>query len=300
MSADIPRRSIQELEARYQLEPTIRDIFVEGDFDIDVITWFKSEIDVDDIVVYGIDTVDTSDIDLGEEEDGGGNRRRVILLARHFENHLNLRNRIAFIADMDEGRLFRRIPSVDGLLFTDYACMESYAYTEQNVWKFMTFIVPSQIGRHHCVQLKRCLDSILLKAFVIRGWAKQNGLRHRDVGLAAFCSTGGGAISFDSSSMVSAILRKNGSTLDIDEVLIALDDIVSQCSVDPRHQVDGHDLGNLLSYLIRSVFSVHLRENILLRQLFAQMEIGVILAYPLFLALKERFSEQIGGRFVCS
>ena len=49
------RRTIAELVARYELEPTLRDVYVEGRFDSAVLTWLFRERGCVDAVVYEID-----------------------------------------------------------------------------------------------------------------------------------------------------------------------------------------------------------------------------------------------------
>ena len=56
MNTDV-RRTIEELAARYELEPTLRDVYVEGAFDATVIGWVLREARCHNAAVYGIDTV---------------------------------------------------------------------------------------------------------------------------------------------------------------------------------------------------------------------------------------------------
>jgi hypothetical protein len=55
--ADDGRRTIAELIARYEVEPTLRDVYVEGDFDAALVSWFLRHHRCDGVVVYTIDTV---------------------------------------------------------------------------------------------------------------------------------------------------------------------------------------------------------------------------------------------------
>ena len=52
------RRNIDELITRYEYEPEIRDIYVEGPSDKAFITWFLSESGAVKVDVYEIEVVD--------------------------------------------------------------------------------------------------------------------------------------------------------------------------------------------------------------------------------------------------
>jgi hypothetical protein len=54
------RRTLDELVARYVLEPDLRDIYVEGKTDKLFLEWFLRNRGIEDIAVYEIETVDIS------------------------------------------------------------------------------------------------------------------------------------------------------------------------------------------------------------------------------------------------
>jgi hypothetical protein len=57
MSPD-DRRTIEELIARYELEPTLRDIYVEGYTDALFFRWFLQKSNATNAIVYEIDCVE--------------------------------------------------------------------------------------------------------------------------------------------------------------------------------------------------------------------------------------------------
>jgi hypothetical protein len=52
------RRTLEELVTRYQLEPGLRDIYVEGKTDKILLEWFLEQRGVKSFAVYEIDTVE--------------------------------------------------------------------------------------------------------------------------------------------------------------------------------------------------------------------------------------------------
>ncbi len=55
---DNERRTLEELVTRYQLEPELRDIYVEGKTDKILLEWFLEQKGVENFAVYEIDTVE--------------------------------------------------------------------------------------------------------------------------------------------------------------------------------------------------------------------------------------------------
>ena len=80
---DEKRRKLDELVVRYQLEPSLNDVYVEGLTDKRIIQWFldKSNLDTKNVAVYEIDTIDIPTDRLFALELNNGNRSRVIFLA---------------------------------------------------------------------------------------------------------------------------------------------------------------------------------------------------------------------------
>jgi len=62
---DIPRRNIDELIARYKLEPELKDLYVEGNFDMKLFRKITRELNLN-VSVYTIDTVECPASSLGK------------------------------------------------------------------------------------------------------------------------------------------------------------------------------------------------------------------------------------------
>ena len=54
----IPRRQLEELYAKYDLHSNLFDIYVEGDFDFDLMNNFLSETSITNVSVFHIDDID--------------------------------------------------------------------------------------------------------------------------------------------------------------------------------------------------------------------------------------------------
>ncbi|WP_186192482.1 DUF4435 domain-containing protein [Burkholderia gladioli] len=78
----IPKRTIEEVLVRYKLEPTIREVFVEGVFDRDLYKWFLKKMGLSSVKVYPISSVDVGFETLSKYALTSGERQRVIAFAR--------------------------------------------------------------------------------------------------------------------------------------------------------------------------------------------------------------------------
>jgi hypothetical protein len=78
---EIYRRTIEEIIVRYELEPSLRDIYVEGLEDKSLIEWFLSQHGQTNCAIYDVDTIEIPAELLFAENLVDGNRSRVIFLA---------------------------------------------------------------------------------------------------------------------------------------------------------------------------------------------------------------------------
>jgi|SRR5882672_1324324 len=97
------RWTLEELLSRYELEPSIRDIYVEGPFDQFFLQWFLQQSGLANIVAYPIDSVHLPGAVLDRLGLEHGNRGRVIALAHELEatSPRDLRTQVACVVDAD-------------------------------------------------------------------------------------------------------------------------------------------------------------------------------------------------------
>src|SRR5688500_9437013 len=121
MSEDLSeyRRELHELAARYENEPTLRDVYVEGEFDSTVVSWFFQEHGCDEVVVYEIDTVDVPVDVLKKCALDEGQKGRVIATCKELEAAGCPTQSVAGIVDRDCDALIGVTHNSPLLLFTD-------------------------------------------------------------------------------------------------------------------------------------------------------------------------------------
>src|SRR5262245_2279213 len=112
------RRSIAELITRYELEPALRDIYVEGDRDWFFLRWFFQSIGCRIPVVYMIEATVNVPTRLLRQAGASGNRGRVIALCMEMEATLPpIARNVRGLVDKDYSELLGVMPSSRFLLY---------------------------------------------------------------------------------------------------------------------------------------------------------------------------------------
>lgn len=131
----IPQQKISELVIKYKLEPSLVDIYVEGEFDKKLLTWFIKESGVkQDIRIITPDAIDVPDSLLRTHSlNLNSNRSKVIAIAK--ELYIKVPEaKILCIADKDYDEYLPHPNYSEGnLIFTDYNSMDLY-WLNDKVW----------------------------------------------------------------------------------------------------------------------------------------------------------------------
>ena len=132
------KRTIAELIARYQLEPTLRDIYVEGELDKGVFNWSLGADERSRATIYEISTVEMPTEEILRLGLHDNNRGRVITLAHILGQHLPHNSaQITCVVDTDLDSILGVEHRHDFLLLTDYTCLEMYLYNPHTIHKFL-------------------------------------------------------------------------------------------------------------------------------------------------------------------
>ena len=163
------RRTLDELVARYVLEPDLRDIYVEGKTDKLFLEWFLRNRGIQNIVVYEIETVDISAEKLFELQLKDNNRSRVITLALYLQDKFpETTPHVICIADKDFDWLFDIIYQCDLLFFTDYSCLELEMYLFNETVLNKVLLLSLRISELTAINILNQLSKVLEDLFLIR------------------------------------------------------------------------------------------------------------------------------------
>lgn len=127
------RRTINELVARYELEPELRDLYVEGLFDKDVISACLASSNQLGFTVYEIDGVDVPPGLLFSNGLTDGNKQRLIVLAREFESMLTSKCSALCLVDRDLDHWLQELEENKYLRWTRFCSIESCFLNESTI-----------------------------------------------------------------------------------------------------------------------------------------------------------------------
>src|SRR5882724_3058764 len=132
------KRTLEEVAAIYNLEPQLKDIFVEADSDRFFLEWFLDRKGVFAVTVYAIDLIDIPDEILRKYNlPSHSNRSRVVALSCELATRCLHSLKVLCVVDRD---FEDYAPTVSGgayLAFTDHNSIDLYAFTPEVITKFI-------------------------------------------------------------------------------------------------------------------------------------------------------------------
>lgn len=298
MPNSIEKRTINELIARYEFEPTLKDIYVEGNTDKNLIEWFLTANNLKDITVYEISSVEVP-FTLIQELSNSQNiflednhRGRVITLAYTLDGNTarDLTENVACIADADFNHLLERNYSCRLLLFTEYAAIEMYLFDEQLVDKFLNLFIRN--FPHSGSTILPAFELILRDLFFLRAANQELKLGASQLDFGICCTANGINVQINFDNYVYRYL--NGSSLMSrrNEVLEKIEVYKGKRIEEARQTMHGHDFVNLLYWYVNQIKRPRrdYDKNWFSRGLFACLEVGKLEDKPLFAELIRRFT----------
>lgn len=262
---EIDKRKIDELITLYELEPNIRDIYVEGSFDKCLIEWFLGKHNQASCAVYEIDTVDISADLLFDEGLVDNNRSRVIFLALYLCRCLPTSKNLTCIADRDFDALLNQGNfECESLLFTDYTSMDIYLINEAILEKFFRLVirVPELTAKDAINNLSHTLEQL----FLIRAANQVLELNMEWLGFERCCKVKAGKIYFQAEDFVQRYLNKNSKLPEKEKFISKINELSINDLSDIRHKIRGKDFIELLCLYIKD----HLSK---IRQKFSDSEV---------------------------
>jgi hypothetical protein len=282
------RRTIDELVARYALEPDLRDIFVEGPFDSDLLRWFLRRSGAKSGAVYEIETVVVPSENLVDLGLSGGMRDRVVALSELLGGPKgDACPQAICLVDADLDRQLNAVLDRKNLLYTDGSCMESYLLLPQVIDKFCQLVVSG--APHAAPELIHLISPILREAFLLRLARRRLSLGFAWQSVDRFCSRDRTSILFAPRDMTRRMLMASGDLLRLDDTLTEIDQLRSTLSNVPTEMMmNGHDFSDLLAwYLRRFANASWARSERLGRLVLSCVEPDHLSASPLFSRLLE-------------
>lgn len=240
--------SIQELVARYELEPELFDFFVEGTFDREVLTHSAStSINGSSLAIYEIESVDVPALILEKYGLTLGNKQRVIALSKEL-SCLPDRSRVTCLVDRDLDHWFGTLTNTQRLKWTAFCSMECHFLTPETIKD-----IALTTGRAKINQFDQFTESLLHTLrflYALRLSDRELGWNLKWVNLQKYLERVGDRVSLDGSKYTTALLLKNAKSLQKSEFESATSDWMQKLTCDIRLSARGHDYTTLLAWAI--------------------------------------------------
>lgn len=244
------RKKLNELIALYSFEPDLKDIYVEGVNDKNLIEWVLSAHNIKDIRVYLIDGVEVNDDILKRHGlNKGSNRSKVLALSAELaQSSLPVTCKIVCIADRDQEDY---LPSGLGncyLEFTDYNSIELYLFKSSMIRKFISLV----LGGFPISEDRLMAQSIpiLEDLYVLRLAGQVLGWNMKWIKLKKYVQINE-EFSFDHERFQKAYLQKNRKWNGRVVFEAKVEELRSMLKDEPRFRLRGHDLIDLFYHAVK-------------------------------------------------
>lgn len=246
MSAD-PQWTVEDLVLRYDLEPDLCDVFVEGCFDQDVLqACFKAAGD-DQRVCYPIESVNVTDSILKQYELTDGNKQRVMALAMELNAATNEAS-CKCLVDSDLEIWIGHQLKAPYLIRTKYTSLDLYFFSEELLKRLLLISGKAKIA--DWASFFNSLVSMLKDLYALRLADNQLKLYLKWSPWAKCLEKKETIIKFDVADYSKRVLLANGHGKDIAAFSKAFLEWQKKLTEDPRLCIRGHDFIEAISWVI--------------------------------------------------
>ena len=257
------RRTLDELVTRYELEPDLCDIYVEGKTDKLLIEWFLDHKEHQGFAVYEIDTVEIPAQLLFELGLKDNIQSRVIALALHIQDKLSETPlHVTCIADKDFDWLFGKEYQCDLLLFTDYSCLEMYLFNEVVLDKYLRLGL--RLSQPEAGEILNQVSKALEDLFLIRATNEALELNMtwlKNFGDCCKLNKNKNQVQFELKTFITKYLNSNGNSSQESRFITKLEELRAKQLIEIRYKIHGHDFTELLCWYIRPYLRKEIRNS---------------------------------------
>ena len=244
---EVPRWTVNELMTRYELEPSLTDVFVEGQYDKDILTCAYEHSATERRALY---TSDVLDVEAGLFEKhrlSNGNKQKLIILWRELSG-VNTSGNVRFIVDRDVDHWVGALETNNGLVWTDFCDMESYFFEENFVKELVQTAGRAKISSWGDYYGSFC--ETLKMLFSLRIADRSLGLSLSFMDFGRLLTVKSGKIYFDFETYVERTLNKSNLAARRAETMKESLEWCKKLSGDQRLFCRGHDFVFLISWSI--------------------------------------------------
>lgn len=208
----VDRVSVEYLATLYEHEPSVRDVWVEGNLDSAILHWFLTESGVEAVKVRDVDEIESPAEDLFSSRLSEGRRSRVLFAAKRLADVMGSHDvkQATFVADRDRYDLPAVEQELVHLLLTDFRDFEMYLCSERVLRKLHAFVLGQQTQTEQVsellIQLRR-IGRVISAYFDTRsrGWPD-----YKDLGVKEITYTERRGLVFDEGAYRNSFINSNG------------------------------------------------------------------------------------------
>lgn len=288
------KKTLEELRALYELEPEVRDLYVEGTSDAWFFRWYLTACGIESVGVYSVDVLDVPDALVARHSlPAGSNKARLVALSCELAD-TPASERVICIADRDYDGYHGAVRTNRCLRWTDGNCLELYALSPSVFAKF-THVALGGFTFSADNLLNQCV-AVLEQIYCMRAANEVLGWGMSWVPFGRYIDISGTSIELRIDALVRAYLQRNGRWVDREAFANKVDEIHNALEQDPKRRIRGHDLSELLYVVVNRVRrekrfgSPHTLESCLL----ASVETAELRTHDLFRDLEQFCPETVG------
>lgn len=244
---ELARRTINELLARYELEPELNDIFVEGKFDQEVFSnYFRGSKQLNRMV-YEIDSVEVPAEFLLKHGLTEGNKQRVIALSRELAK-LPPESLCHCLVDRDLDHWFGPLESTDRLTWTEFCSIELHFFSDEILHDVLITTAKAKIIDWE--KYTKSLIEALRNLYALRLADRELDWSLEWLPIDKYLSHQNSQIDLDLKNYIARLLQKNGKVKASKQFINSISVWQGKLSGDPRNYIRGHDFVELLAWTV--------------------------------------------------
>lgn len=279
------KRTVEEIISICKLEPSTKNIYVEGISDKLVIDNFLKKQKINDISVFDIDCIDFREVfakmspsDLNILKDS--NKEKVAFLALKVEKEAENCHFLGII-DRDLDFVNNHIKSGKYLSYTDYNSMEMYLFSYDNIDALLrnSFRITSNV---HVDNFMKSIGHVCRILFYIRVYLESSNGSVVDFKRNLLYDRKDNTCSLDIKKYISKIAQANKMVCGLDGLHKEIEEKLAKSVGDIRLEIKGHDFIKVLYFSICKHKKVNMNESELANTFWVYLDDRVLVNEPLF------------------
>lgn len=279
------KRTVDEVISICKLEPSTKNIYVEGISDKLVIDNFLKKQKKSDISVYNIDCIDYSEVFTGMPPENikvmkESNKEKVAYLALKVEKEVENCHLLGII-DRDLDFVNNHVKSGKYLSYTDYNSMEMYLFSYDNIDALLknSFRTTTNVNVDNFM---KSIGDVCRVLFYIRAYLESSNGSIVDFKKNLSYDKQDNTCSLDIEKYINKIAQANRMVCSFDGLYKEIQKKLAKSVDDIRLEIKGHDFIKVLYFSICKHKKVSMDESELANTFWVYLDDRVLVDEPLF------------------